>query len=120
MTRLKLSTVQWQKIEAIFLLTISILAVYYTGESWWWLSLILVPDVFMIGYLKDNTVGAFIYNLGHTFVFPALLLGAGLVYDRTLLLCFACVWAAHIGMDRTLGYGLKTDKGFKHTHLGDL
>ena len=26
----------------------------------------------------------------------------------------------NIGMDRILGYGLKYDDNFKHTHLGDL
>jgi hypothetical protein len=28
------------------------------------------------------------------------------------------IWFAHIGMDRLLGYGLKEDTGFRHTHLG--
>jgi hypothetical protein len=29
-------------------------------------------------------------------------------------------WLAHIGFDRSLGYGLKYSSGFKHTHLGIL
>ena len=29
----------------------------------------------------------------------------------------ALVWAAHIGVDRAVGYGLKYPTGFKHTHL---
>ena len=32
----------------------------------------------------------------------------------------ALVWAAHIGFDRALGYGLKLPHGFQSTHLGDL
>ena len=27
------------------------------------------------------------------------------------------IWLAHIGMDRTLGYGLKYPTAFKDTHL---
>jgi hypothetical protein len=34
------------------------------------------------------------------------------------LSALALVWFAHIGMDRALGYGLKYDDAFTHTHLG--
>jgi hypothetical protein len=30
------------------------------------------------------------------------------------------IWAAHIGFDRLLGYGLKYSSNFQHTHLGLL
>src|SRR3954470_22529461 len=30
----------------------------------------------------------------------------------------ALIWFAHIGLDRALGYGLKYDDSFQHTHLG--
>lgn len=30
----------------------------------------------------------------------------------------ALVWAAHIGFDRVLGFGLKLPTGFRDTHLG--
>jgi Domain of unknown function (DUF4260) len=29
----------------------------------------------------------------------------------------AVIWAAYIGFDRMIGYGLKYSSGFKHTHL---
>jgi hypothetical protein len=32
----------------------------------------------------------------------------------------AGVWAAHIGLDRMLGYGLKYAAGFGYTHLGRI
>jgi hypothetical protein len=32
----------------------------------------------------------------------------------------ALIWCAHIGFDRTLGYGLKYAEGFGYTHLGRL
>jgi hypothetical protein len=30
----------------------------------------------------------------------------------------ACIWAAHVGFDRMLGYGLKYGTSFGDTHLG--
>jgi Domain of unknown function (DUF4260) len=35
-------------------------------------------------------------------------------------LVLGLVWLAHIGADRLLGYGLKYDDNFQHTHLGQL
>lgn len=43
-----------------------------------------------------------------------------LVVIRSLILALALVWLAHIGADRLLGYGLKYDDNFQHTHLGQL
>ncbi|MDD9911252.1 MAG: DUF4260 family protein, partial [Ahrensia sp.] len=35
-------------------------------------------------------------------------------------LAIALIWAAHISGDRALGYGLKYESNFKHTHLGKI
>lgn len=32
----------------------------------------------------------------------------------------AAVWLVHIGVDRALGYGLKSTRAFKETHLGQI
>jgi hypothetical protein len=32
----------------------------------------------------------------------------------------ALIWLAHIGMDRSLGYGLKLPTAFQDTHLGRI
>ena len=39
---------------------------------------------------------------------------------RPLVLALGLVWLAHIGLDQLLGYGLKYDDSFQHTHLGIL
>lgn len=115
-----LTPIKWQMFEAVFVFVGSILAIHFTHASYWWLALILVPDVFMVGYLQSNSLGAFSYNLGHTFLFPAILIVAGLITTKPIVICLGLVWLAHIGMDRMLGYGLKETKGFKHTHLGTM
>lgn len=88
--------------------------------SWWYWLLILVPDVFMAGYFKSKTLGALTYNFGHSYVTPALLAGVAYLLSWELGFGLAVIWAAHIAMDRMLGYGLKTSEGFEHTHLGKI
>ena len=79
--------------------------------------LFLVPDLSMLGYLAGRRIGAASYNLGHTYLSPAALALAALVLHAPWLFGPALIWAAHIGFDRLLGYGLKYSAGFKVTHL---
>ncbi|MCR8723500.1 DUF4260 domain-containing protein [Frigidibacter sp. ROC022] len=79
----------------------------------------LVPDLAMIGYAFGNRAGARLYNLAHTYLVPALLAAAGL-WALPALLPVACAWLAHIGIDRALGFGLKSETAFGLTHLGRI
>jgi len=109
------------KSEAFAFFVATIWAYHLVGASWWlFLALILVPDAFIAGYLKNSSFGAVVYNIGHTYVAPFLLLGAYLAFRMPVLLPISIVWLAHISMDRMLGYGLKLDTDFKDTHLGRL
>lgn len=77
-------------------------------------------DAFMIGYLTNKRVGAILYNIGHSLTVPAILSIFVITTSNRFLLGLVCLWFAHIGIDRALGYGLKFSSGFKHTHLGDI
>lgn len=89
------------------------------GGSWTlFAALFLLPDLAMAGYLFGRRVGALAYNLGHSHLAPGLLGGIGLVLQAELAILAALVWAAHIGFDRALGFGLKYPAGFTATHLG--
>jgi hypothetical protein len=92
---------------------------YFTlTDCWGTLALFaLAPDLAMFGYAFGPKVGARLYNLAHTYLTPALLAAIGLLALPTLL-PVACVWLAHIGIDRALGYGLKSETTFGLTHLG--
>jgi hypothetical protein len=46
------------------------------------------------------------------------MVGVGWWQARPLVLALGLVWLAHIGVDRLLGYGLKYNDNFQHTHLG--
>ena len=71
----------------------------------------------MLGYLRDPRTGALTYNLAHTYIAPFALAVIGYFLATPLLLALATVWAAHIGLDRLLGYGLKYATAFRDTHL---
>jgi hypothetical protein len=79
--------------------------------------LFLAPDLLMIGYLWGAKVGAAVYNAGHTYAAPLSLWLVAFFGHLPFLLPLALIWAAHIGFDRLLGYGLKYGTGFKDTHL---
>jgi Domain of unknown function (DUF4260) len=97
--------------------------VLYGREGFSWplfAVLLLAPDLTMLAYLAGPRFGAAVYNAVHTYV-PALTL-ALIGFLAAIPLASACglIWIAHIGMDRTLGYGLKYSTAFADTHLGNL
>ncbi len=107
------------KLEATAFFIATIWAYYLIGACWWlFLILILAPDLFMVGYLINARLGAYIYNFGHTYTVPLVMLGVYVIFNIPTLLPVSIIWLAHISMDRMLGFGLKLDTGFKHTHLG--
>lgn len=89
--------------------------------AWWWfLVLLLSPDISMLGYLLGNKVGAFCYNLFHHKGMAIGIYLLGIYFQNDLMQASGAILFAHASFDRILGYGLKYDKGFKFTHLGDL
>jgi|SRR5699024_2124512 len=99
---------------------ISAIMIYGTMEYSWWLFVILLlaPDLSMIGYLKNEAVGAYVYNVFHTYVLSLLVIGVGYFIESNLVIALGIIWTAHIGMDRMFGFGLKYTDGFQSTHLG--
>ena len=71
----------------------------------------------MLGFVAGPRTGALAYNVIHTTALPLAVLGVPLLADIPTGTQIAVVWLAHIGMDRTVGYGLKYPSAFKDTHL---
>ena len=106
------------RLEAGLVLAFAVFSYHLLQASWlWFFLLLLVPDVFMLGYVWGSRVGAAVYNMGHTYLLPGALVAAGIATGATVLLHVAAIWTAHIGMDRMLGFGLKDSSGFEDTHL---
>ena len=109
------------RLEGVVLLVASLVLFSSTHQHWWWVPVLLfLPDLFMVGYLRSTWTGAMLYNLGHSYLLPVLIALSAWRSDRPLLLAIGLIWLAHVGMDRALGYGLKYDDNFKHTHLRSL
>ena len=109
------------RLENAALAALAIGLYWQSGASWWlFAALILVPDLSFIGYLRGPRVGARVYNAAHSWIGPVLAGAAGGLRQQPLAISVALVWAAHIGIDRALGYGLKHESGFSDTHLGRI
>jgi hypothetical protein len=107
--------------EGLFIFILSILLYAHIGASWWrFAALLLVPDVVMAGYWLGPRWGAVFYNAGHSYIGPLLPAGVAVLGSHAGWWPYLLIWAAHIAMDRALGYGLKYAAGFKQTHLGRL
>ncbi len=107
--------------NGLILFAASLAAYISLDYSWgFFFILILAPDLFMLGYLVGPRIGARIYNIGHSLLGPAALLGAGFYVDIPRLMAAGIIWAAHIGIDHVFGYGYKYSDGFKHTHFSEI
>ena len=84
------------------------------------LPLLLVPDVSMVGYLRDPRLGSLLYNVAHNWALGVLVLGLGFLSVQAWLIVAGAILIAHVGMDRALGYGLKLPTSFQETHLGRI
>jgi hypothetical protein len=109
------------RVEGAALFAGSLIAYSTTDQAWWLVPLTwLLPDLTMIGYLGGTRLGSYLYDVGHTTPIPAGIVAIGWWQDKSLVLALGLVWLAHIGLDRLIGYGLKYDDLFQHTHLGRL
>lgn len=99
------------------LIAIIVLYAHISGDWLLFGLLLFVPDLGMLGYLVNKSVGSIVYNIVHLTTVPALLLGVGLVIDDQTVFAVALIWLAHIWLDRTVGYGFKYATDFKDTHM---
>ncbi len=98
---------------------ISVYALYLLKADWWYYLLILIaPDISMLGYVGGNKTGAIAYNLFHHKGIAIALFAIGLAVNNNLVQIIGIILFGHSSMDRMFGYGLKLNEGFKYTHLG--
>lgn len=110
-----------QRVESAVIAAFVAVAFVELGFDWWWLAvLFLAFDLSMVGYLRDPRVGAWAYNAVHTYAGPAAVAVVAVAGEARGAAFLAGVWAFHIAVDRLLGYGLKFQDRFTHTHLGEI
>ncbi|MCK5443346.1 MAG: DUF4260 domain-containing protein [Maribacter sp.] len=109
------------KLEELMMFVLGIFMFGLLGYKWWWfLVLILAPDIGMVGYAFGNTIGAMAYNLFHHKGLAILLYFLGMYFSFPILQLIGIILFSHASMDRVFGYGLKYNKGFKYTHLEEI
>ncbi len=115
------STRTWLRIEGVAAFAAGVAIFGAAGGPWLLLlPLLLLPDLSMIGYLRGPRLGAFTYNLAHTWAPGIALLGLGAWTGIPAIVIAGAVLVAHVGMDRSAGYGLKLPTSFHDTHLGRI
>jgi hypothetical protein len=109
------------KLEELAMLLLGIFVFTQLDFAWWWfLVLFFTPDFGMLGYLFGNKIGALIYNLFHHKGLAVVLWLWGFYFHNEVFQLIGVILFSHAAFDRILGYGLKYEKGFKFTHLGEI
>ena len=112
--------VQWTlRLEGLAIFAAAVAAYGQVGGVWWlFLVLFLWPDLAFLAYIANQRVGAIVYDAVHSYIGPVLLGILAYFADVPAMIMFALIWTAHIGLDRTIGYGLKYPISPNITHLG--
>ncbi|MCT2399375.1 DUF4260 domain-containing protein [Novosphingobium mangrovi (ex Huang et al. 2023)] len=109
------------RLEGAAILMLSLLLYHQAGAGWlMFMALFLVPDLSFLGYLAGPRIGAVAYNGAHSLTGPLVLAALARTTGHAEAVPYAVIWAAHVGFDRMLGYGLKYGRGFGYTHLGRI
>ncbi|HVH64274.1 MAG TPA: DUF4260 family protein [Candidatus Dormibacteraeota bacterium] len=97
--------------------------VVWQRASWWPLAVFAIaPDISLLigassglqrGQLHPRAVP--IYNAVHRFWVPAALAIVSALLQQPAWVAAGLAWIAHIGFDRSLGFGLRTPEGFQRS-----
>lgn len=109
------------KLEELLEFALGIYLFSTLSYAWWWfLVLILLPDIGMVGYLVNTKTGALTYNVFHHKGLAILILLIGIYFEIEVMQLIGIILFSHAALDRVFGYGLKYADNFKNTHLGHL
>jgi Domain of unknown function (DUF4260) len=102
------------------------IGVVITRHAAWWPLVVfaIAPDITLLigggrGLQKGqlNPTAVPFYNAVHRYWGPAVLLALMLLLQNAAWVGAALAWIAHVSVDRSLGFGLRTAKGFQRTEV---
>lgn len=94
------------RLEGLAALAVAAYGFREVGGAWlWFFVCFFAPDLAMLGYLGGKRAGDLAYGVVHSFFWPLAMGGAGYLLQQPLLLQGGLIWAAHVGLDRMLGFG---------------
>tara|TARA_R110000796_G_scaffold37722_4_gene95383 strand:+ start:291638 stop:291997 length:360 start_codon:yes stop_codon:yes gene_type:complete len=109
------------KLEELLMLILGIYFFSLLSYEWWWfLILLLTPDIGMLGYLFNPKIGSISYTIFHHKGVAIVIYLWGIYLSIPLCQLVGIILFSYAAMDRFFGYGLKYEKGFKYTHLGEI
>lgn len=109
------------RLEEIALAGLAVWLFYDSGLAWWWLPIFfLLVDVSMVGYLFGPRAGAVTYNFVHHRLLAVVVYVIGALLEQPAVQAVGAVLLVHSSVDRALGFGLKHEDSFQHTHLGRI
>jgi hypothetical protein len=109
------------QLEELVMFVLGLFAFNQLDFAWWWfLILILMPDVGMLGYLFNAKVGAITYNIFHHKGIAIFIYFVGVYFQNETMQLTGVIVFSHASLDRGFGYGLKFFDDFKHTHLEQI
>ena len=107
------------RIEEFLMFLSSIYLFNLLDYEWWlFLALFLAPDLSMLGYIISPKIGAYAYNLFHHKGVALAIYLLGIYTGVNELQLVGLILFGHSSFDRIMGYGLKYEDSFNHTHLG--
>lgn len=93
----------------------------FNGDWLAFILLLFVPDISMLGYAMNSKVGAWIYNIGHSYMLAISMMLIGYAMGSDNIIAIGLILLAHIGLDQVIGYGYKyADAEFSDTHINRL
>ena len=112
---------RWLRLEGLAALALGwVVWRVFDGDPVWFVPLLLVPDISMLGYLRGPHLGAITYNVAHNWFTGGVVFAVGASLQVDQLAMAGALLVAHTGIDRLLGYGLKYPTAFQDTHLGRI
>ncbi|HNP54157.1 MAG TPA: DUF4260 domain-containing protein [Ferruginibacter sp.] len=108
--------------EAAILAACILLLYWFPVHLTWWQYVLLFfsPDLGMMGYAINPSIGALTYNLTHHKATCLIITAIGYYFAIPFVQVLGMLFLAHSAFDRVLGYGLKYPDDFKHTSIGQL
>ena len=96
------------KIEELGMFLLGVFLFYQMEFVWWWfLVLILAPDIGALGYLVSPKIGVVSYNLFHHKGIAIAIYFLGVYLQNQGVQLAGIILFSHASLDRVFGYGLK-------------
>ncbi|NRD19194.1 DUF4260 domain-containing protein [Winogradskyella eckloniae] len=109
------------KLEELMMFALGLYLFSLLDFNWWWfVGLLLAPDIGALGYLVNPKIGGIGYNVFHHKGLAILIYLIGIYYNLEVLKLIGVILFSHASIDRVFGYGFKYLDNFKRTHLEKL